>query len=69
MSFDRAAHCRAIGSKGGRATVDKHGVVWMSVIGKRGFKAMVEHSGYSDYGHAISHFIEKGIFVKKGGRT
>lgn len=42
----------------------------MSAIGKLGFKAMVERSGYSDYGHAIDHFVERGIFVKrkKGGK-
>lgn len=36
-AFDRAAHCRKIASKGGRALVAKHGRAHMSTIGKRGY--------------------------------
>jgi hypothetical protein len=41
--FDRAAHCRAIGSKGGRATVNKHGSSHMAAIGVKGFQATAKH--------------------------
>lgn len=36
-SFDRAAHCRQIASKGGKATVARYGRTHMSTIGKRGY--------------------------------
>lgn len=39
MSFDRKAHCRRVGSLGGRATVAKYGSSHMSAIGVRGFRA------------------------------
>jgi hypothetical protein len=38
---ERAAHCRAIASAGGRATVARHGIAHMAAIGKRGFAAAV----------------------------
>lgn len=37
--FDRAAHCRAAGAKGGRRTAEKYGSDYMSEIGRRGFAA------------------------------
>ena len=41
--FDRAAHCRRIAAKGGRATVARHGSEHMSNIGLRGFRATARH--------------------------
>lgn len=63
--FDLAAHCRAIASKGGRATVEKYGVAHMSAIGKQGFQALVETRGFSDAGHAIAWMIERGMIPRK----
>lgn len=37
--FDRANHCRQIGSLGGRKTVDTYGRKYMSELGKEGFRA------------------------------
>ena len=37
-TFDRAAHCRAIASKGGRATYERHGRRHMQRIGRRGWE-------------------------------
>jgi general stress protein YciG len=41
-TFDRAAHCRRIASKGGRATVQKHGRDHMAKIGRKGFRATTQ---------------------------
>lgn len=37
-TFDRAAHCRRIASKGGRATYERHGGRHMQRIGRRGWE-------------------------------
>lgn len=37
-TFDRAAHCRAIASKGGRTTYERHGRRHMQRIGRRGWE-------------------------------
>lgn len=68
---ERAALCRRIASSGGKKTVERHGRDHMSKIGKRGFIAALESSGYSDAGHMISHWQELGKFYKpstKDGR-
>ncbi len=39
--FDRAAHCRRIASKGGKALVKKHGKEHMSAIGRKGYVVTV----------------------------
>lgn len=38
-TFDRAAHCRAIASKGGKTTVNRYGRAHMQAIGRRGWEA------------------------------
>lgn len=39
--FDRQAHCRYIGAKGGQTTVRRHGRNWMAHIGIKGYEATV----------------------------
>ena len=41
--FNRAEHCRKIGSKGGRTTVARHGSSHMSAIGVKGFNKTARH--------------------------
>lgn len=62
---ERIAHLRAIASRGGKATVAKHGREHMSRIGKLGFIATLETRGYSDAGHMIHRFIELGKMPKR----
>lgn len=38
--FNRAEHCKRIASKGGKATVAKHGAEHMSAIGVKGFRSL-----------------------------
>lgn len=45
--FDRAAHCRKIGSLGGKATAEKHGSQHMREIGQEGGYALLEKYGLS----------------------
>ena len=53
--FDRAAHCRRIASKGGRATVDRHGSSHMSNIGVKGFLKTASHfRTVRDYKHWLA---------------
>jgi len=53
LSEKQLAHLRNIASKGGQATVAKHGARHMSEIGKRGFDALAQRLG--DYGAAVSY--------------
>ena len=46
VPFDRAAHCRRIGSYGGVATVTTHGTHHMRVIGQTGARVTIERHGY-----------------------
>ena len=39
---ERTAHMRALGSRGGKSTVARHGTEHMQAIGKRGFAVAVE---------------------------
>lgn len=49
--FDRAAHCRAIASKGGAAVVAKYGRQHMQEIGRRGFDATTKRYFQSEAHH------------------
>jgi general stress protein YciG len=61
----RREHLRTIASKGGKSTVARHGREHMSRIGKKGFRAALVNSNYSDAGHMISHWIERGRLTKR----
>jgi general stress protein YciG len=61
----RRQHLRTIASKGGKTTAARYGREYMSRIGKKGFRAALECSNYSDAGHMISHWIERGRLTKR----
>jgi hypothetical protein len=67
VSAEKVAFLRSIGSKGGRATVERHGVDHMRAIGKAGFEAALIRSGYSDAGHFVAHLIETGRMNPRRG--
>lgn len=62
---ERSEINRRNGSKGGQATVQKYGVEHMRQLGKLGFIAALEHSGYSDAGHMINHWLKIGRLQRR----
>lgn len=58
------ATARALGRKGGQATVARHGRAHMQRIGRRGFHAMVRRRYGGDYRLAINTLIARGLMAQ-----
>jgi general stress protein YciG len=72
--FDRKAHCQRIASKGGQATVAKHGRGHMAEIGRRGFVATTcryflgderLHKGWLKAAGAFCYWQGSGLTMKR----
>lgn len=61
-TFDRTAHCRAIASLGGQAVVEKYGPEYMSDLGKKGLRAMVNKYFEGDRKKALEWLQRKGYW-------
>lgn len=58
--FDRAAHCRRIASKGGRATAQKYGREYMQQIGRKGFETTTKRYFQGEH-HHIAWLTQTGL--------
>ncbi len=58
--FDRAAHCRRIASRGGRALVEKYGVEHMRRIGRQGFETTTQRYFQGEH-HHIAWLTQTGL--------
>lgn len=60
--FDRREHCRRIASRGGRATVARHGREHMQKIGRKGFEVTTERYFFGSVAAHLSWFRARGAF-------
>lgn len=74
-SFDRAAHCKAIASKGGKSTYEKHGRRHFQKIGRRGWETVTLryfagspqlHITWLQTAGLYSYFSATGLTMKHG---
>jgi len=60
--FDRAAHCRAIASKGGQTTHQRHGRAHMQAIGRRGWETTTRRYFAGNGRLHVQWLITAGLF-------
>lgn len=74
-TFDRAAHCRRIASKGGQTTAQRHGRAHMQRIGRRGWQVTTGryfaglphlHIAWLITAGASAYFSSTGLQMKYG---
>lgn len=61
--FNRAEHCRKIAHLGGKATYQKYGRRWMSLIGKVGFQRTCDKHFNGDRRAMVEDLIARGTFA------
>ncbi len=61
-TFDRAAHCRAIASMGGKTTVSRYGREHMRRIGRRGWETTTRRYFAGNGRLHVTWFVTAGLF-------
>lgn len=58
-TFDRATHCRQIGTLGGQKTVQTYGIKYMRALGAAGFVTTTERYYSGNKAHARAALLAK----------